>query len=41
VFDLWAGIADDPSMDAFIVISFLVLLAILAPRFGVDSRRLY
>jgi len=28
-------------MDAFIVISFLVLLAILAPRFGVDSRRLY
>jgi len=28
-------------MDALIVITFLVLLAVLAPRFGVDSRRLY
>jgi len=28
-------------MDAVIVLGFFSLLAILAPRFGVDSRRLH
>jgi hypothetical protein len=32
--------ADDRPMEALIVLGFFVLLAILAPRFGVDSRRL-
>jgi hypothetical protein len=32
--------ADDGAMEALIVLGFFVLLAILAPRFGVDSRRL-
>jgi hypothetical protein len=32
--------ADHRAMEALIVLGFFVLLAILAPRFGVDSRRL-
>jgi hypothetical protein len=40
LFDLCQENVDDAAMDAVIVLMFFVLLALLAPRFGVDSRRL-
>jgi hypothetical protein len=41
LFDLYVAVADDVAMEAVIVLGFFILLAILAPRYGVDSRRLY